>query len=183
MLPGLIELTCTPTIAPSSYFGRMRAWEKMLAGRQALDAALNVAVGSARLGALGGATVGGGSANRGVVVFQTELLALRAVLQHDAATLDPLDLGAVLELATHPDHHVFALLQVLHGRPREFRCSRHSAQQLEGKLRLLEILLRLRDRGRGQDGYVEEIAIEDDLAVLPRLGAELGLCAGGYARD
>ena len=31
-LPGLMPLTCTPTICPPSYFGKMRAWEKRADG-------------------------------------------------------------------------------------------------------------------------------------------------------
>ena len=126
-LPDWIAFSCTPTIFPSSYFGRIRAWEKSAAGLLATDwtssrdtpkrsSARRWTRSTGRFPARPSprgapAARSSGPARRarrprfcthaglagGVLVVEGQLLEAAAVPEHDAAPLDADHLGLALE--------------------------------------------------------------------------------------
>ena len=127
----MIAFSCTPTICPPSYFGRMRAWEKRAAGlcarfwtssrvtekRFSADAARGS---RAAAGRGGGRAAAVRLAGRGPsVALERELLAAPAVPEHDPAALDAEHLGLALELIGRPARPGAGALEVLDRRPGE----------------------------------------------------------------
>ena len=187
-LPGLIAFTCTPTIWPFSYFGRMRAWENRVAGLRmfsggARRARTREAASSAGVPAGGGRRArrrrrprGGrgrdrrSGRRRGGLVLGERELALGAVLdQHDPAPLDPQHGHARPDLVVRPAPPDSRACRAPRSPPR--RSAGSSAETVPSSVSGSRVASRSSSiaappAGRQQRG-IEEIATQDHLPIVP----------------